>query len=78
MPNNFDPEIGKRTRWRKGGPSPNPGGRPKSRLLSEALREQLGKIKPDDPEGRSYAEVVAGNLIAIACSQNHSAVTATG
>jgi hypothetical protein len=77
MANNFDPTIGAATRWKKGQASPNPGGRPKSRLLSEALREQLGKTKPDDPEGRSYAEVVAGNLIAIACSQNHSAVTAT-
>jgi hypothetical protein len=45
-------------------------------LLSEALRAQLGRIKSDDPEGRSYAEAIAGNLIAIACSQDHSAVTA--
>jgi hypothetical protein len=76
MPNSFDPGIGKSTQWRKGQPSPNPGGRPKSRLLSDALRAQLGRIKPDDPAGRSYAEAIAGNLIAIACSQDHSAVTA--
>jgi hypothetical protein len=76
MTSNFDPGIGRSTQWRKGQPSPNPGGRPKSRLLSEALRAQLGRIKSDDPEGRSYAEAIAGNLIAIACSQDHSAVTA--
>jgi hypothetical protein len=76
MPNNFDPGIGRSTQWRKGGPSPNPGGRPKSRLLSSALGAKLAGVKPDDREGRTYAEVVAANLIAIACSQDHSAVTA--
>lgn len=76
MPNNFDPAIGKATQWRKGQPSPNPGGRPKSRLLSDALRAQLGQIKRDDPSGRTFAEAVAANLIAIACSTDHSAVTA--
>jgi hypothetical protein len=76
MPNNFDPSIGAATRWRKGHPSLNPGGRPKSRLLSEALRVQLGQLMPGDLHGRSYAEAIAGNLIAIACSQNHSAVSA--
>ena len=76
MPNSFDPGIGKSTQWRKGQPSPNPGGRPKSRLLSSALGAKLAEVKPDDREGRTYAEVVAANLIAIACSQDHSAVTA--
>jgi hypothetical protein len=37
---------------------------------------QLSPIKLDDPGGRSYAEAIAGNLISIACSQDHSAVTA--
>jgi uncharacterized protein DUF5681 len=72
----FDPDIGKTTRWKKGQSSPNPGGRPKSRLLSSALGAKLAEVKPDDREGRTYAEVVAANLIAIACSQDHSAVTA--
>jgi len=76
MPNNFDPAIGKGTQWRKGGPSPNPGGRPRSRLLSSALGAKLAEIKPGDRESRTYAEVVAANLIGVACSQGHSAVTA--
>jgi hypothetical protein len=50
----FDPNIGAGTGWRKGQPSPNPGGRPRSRVLSEALRTRLGEIKPDDPEGRTF------------------------
>jgi hypothetical protein len=62
----FDPAIGTATRWKKGQASPNPGGRPKSRLLSEALRTRLAEPKPDDPQGRTYAEVVAANLIEIA------------
>jgi hypothetical protein len=72
----FDPDIGKTTRWKKGQPSPNPGGRPKSRLLSEALRTQLAEVKPDDPAGRTYAEVVAENLVEIACSEGPGAVHA--
>jgi len=59
----FDPSIGRGTQWRNGQPSPNPGGRPRTRVLSEALRAQLGEIKPDDPAGRTYAEIVAANLI---------------
>ena len=72
----FDPNIGLNTRWRKGQPSPNPGGRPKSRLLSEALRTRLAEVKPGDPAGRTYAEVVAENLIDIACSEGPGAVHA--
>jgi len=40
----FDPNIGLNTRFRKGR-SGNAGGRPKSRLLSEALRNRLGQVK---------------------------------
>ena len=72
----FNPDIGKATRFKKGMPSPNPGGRPKSRVLSEALRAKLGEIKPDDPQGRTYAEVIATNLITIASSQGPGAVAA--
>ncbi|MFY9644744.1 MAG: DUF5681 domain-containing protein [Terriglobales bacterium] len=78
MTTSFDPAIGTATRFKKGHPSPNPGGRPKSRLLSEALRSRLSEPVPDDPEGRTYAEVVAANLIDIACSEGSSAVTAMG
>src|SRR5215831_12851980 len=72
----FNPDVGKATRWKKGQPSPNPGGRPKSRLLSEALRVRLAEVKPDDPAGRTYAEVVAANLIEIACTEGPGAVHA--
>jgi hypothetical protein len=72
----FDPNIGTATRWKKGQPSPNPGGRPKSRLLSEALRTKLAEVKPGDQAGRTYAEVVAENLIEIACSEGPGAVHA--
>ena len=37
---------------------------------------RLAEPKPNDPEGRTYAEVVAANLIEIACAQGRSAVTA--
>jgi hypothetical protein len=63
MTTNFDPSIGIATQWKKGQRSPNPGGRPKSRLLSQALGIRLAETKPDDPEGRTYAEVMAANLV---------------
>ena len=71
----FDPNIGTGTRWKKG-ISGNPGGRPRTRVLSEALRNRLAEIKPGDPAGRTYAEVVAENLIEIACSEGPGAVHA--
>lgn len=41
------------------GVSGNPAGRPKSITLSEAYRRQLAQTVPKDPEGRTYAEVIA-------------------
>jgi hypothetical protein len=71
----FDPSIGRATQFRKG-QSGNAGGRPKSRLLSEALRTRLAEVKPDDPLGRTFAEIVAENLVEIASSEGPGAVHA--
>ena len=71
----FDPSIGKATQFRKG-QSGNAGGRPKSRLLSEALRNRLAQTVDDDPTGRTFAEAIAHNLVRIACSPGPSAVSA--
>jgi|SRR5215472_6543937 len=46
------------------------------RLLSEALRTGLAEVKSDQPAGRTYAEIVAQNLIEIACSEGPGAVHA--
>lgn len=43
----------------KPGQSGNPGGRPRTAPLSRAYRELLAQPVPDDPEGRTYAEVIA-------------------
>jgi hypothetical protein len=40
------------TRW-KPGQSGNPGGRPKTALLSHACRELLAAPLPNDPQGRT-------------------------
>ncbi len=58
----FDPSIGRATQFRKG-QSGNAGGRPKSRLLSEALRNRLAQTVADDPTGRTFAEAIADNLV---------------
>ncbi len=41
------------------GVSGNPAGRPKSITLSEAFRRQLSQPASHDPEGRTFAEVIA-------------------
>jgi predicted transcriptional regulator len=44
------------------GQSGNPKGRPKSITLSEAYRRELARVDPGDPEGRTYAEVLAERM----------------
>jgi hypothetical protein len=56
-------EGGNAHTFRKG-QSGNPAGRPKSLTLSEAYRRELAKVDPDDPQGRTHAEVLAGRMIA--------------
>ncbi len=47
----------------KKGQSGNPAGRPKALTLSEAYRRELAKIDETDPQGRSFAEVLAEQTI---------------
>lgn len=56
-----DPNVGRATRYKKG-QSGNPGGRPKFALFSQAAREVLAKPVPGDPEGRTYAQLIAQAL----------------
>jgi hypothetical protein len=42
------PEAAKPFRWKKGGPSPNPGGRPKTAHISQALRAALESGEADE------------------------------
>jgi hypothetical protein len=51
-------EAGKPHRWKKG-QSGNPLGRPKSKTLSDAYRYKLEEPVPNDPEGRTWAELIA-------------------
>jgi hypothetical protein len=51
------PEAAKPYRWKKGGPSPNPGGRPKTAHISAALRAVLES---------GEAEQLASELVALA------------
>jgi len=53
--------------WPKG-VSGNPAGRPKSVTLSEAYRKKLASPFPDDPEGRTYAEVIAEKMVMAAAA----------
>jgi Family of unknown function (DUF5681) len=52
------PDVGKAYRWKKG-QSGNPGGRPKSKTLSDAYRNKLEEPVPNDPEERTWAELIA-------------------
>jgi hypothetical protein len=48
--------------WAKG-VSGNPGGRPKSTPISDLLRELLEQPRPNDPDKRPYAKVIAESLL---------------
>ncbi len=52
---------GEATRW-KPGQSGNPGGRPRTAPLSNAYREKLASLVPNDPQGRTYAQAIADAL----------------
>jgi hypothetical protein len=49
------------TQW-KPGQSGNPGGRPRTAPLSQACRELLNAPVPNDPQARTYAQVIAAQL----------------
>jgi hypothetical protein len=51
-------EDGKPHRWKKG-QSGNPSGRPKSKTLSDAYKNKLEELVPNDAEGRTWAELIA-------------------
>ena len=59
----------KDTRW-KPGQSGNPAGRPKSITLSEALRIELAKVLPNDTHERTFAELIAQQLVKAAATGN--------
>lgn len=47
--------------WPKG-VSGNPGGRPKTKVLSQAYRDQLEQVVPGGPQGGTFAEKIAEAL----------------
>jgi len=55
-------EAGKPHRFRKG-QTGNAGGRPKSKLLSDAYKSMLAQPVPGDPEGRTWADLAAERMI---------------
>jgi hypothetical protein len=60
------------------GASGNPGGRPRSKPLSDALRDYMAKPFPGDTEGRTYAEVIALGAIKRAIGGNIDALKEIG
>jgi hypothetical protein len=65
MAKNFDPEIGKNTRWRKGQRSPNPGGRPRYGIVSAYPRQALQGGDADKIARSLLNQAKRGNLRAI-------------
>jgi hypothetical protein len=74
MNKNFDPAIGRATCWRKGQPSPNPAGRPRKTMLTDALRDVLAQPFPGDGQRRTFAEVIARRIATEAARGNLRAV----
>ena len=62
-------------RWHwEPGQSGNPGGRPKGRTLVEAIKAELGRPNPADPEGRTWREFVAWRLVQLAMAGDMQAM----
>lgn len=62
-------DDGKPHRWKKG-QSGNPSGRPKSKTLSDAYKNKLEELVPNDAEGRTWAELIAEGQIRDAVKGN--------
>jgi hypothetical protein len=62
-------EDGKPHRWKKG-QSGNLSGRPKSKTLSDAYKNKLEELVPNDAEGRTWAELIAEGQIRDAVKGN--------
>ena len=60
--------------WKKGQPSPNPGGRPRSADLSNAIREQLESETTLDGQTITVAEAIASVLVKNALSGDVRAI----
>jgi hypothetical protein len=72
MPKSNNPhfvEDGKPHRFKKG-QSGNPSGRPKSKLLSDAYKNKLEELVPNDAEGRTWAELIAEGQVRDAVKGN--------
>jgi len=65
-------EDGKPFRWKKG-QSGNLSGRPKCKTLSEAYKNILEAPVPNDPEGRTWAELIAEGQVRDAVRGNVNA-----
>jgi hypothetical protein len=48
----------------------NPSGRPKTRTLSDAYRFQLAELIPNDPPGRTWAQLIAEGQVRTAARGN--------
>lgn len=57
----------------KPGESGNPLGRPPTVKLSEAYRERLAQVDPEDPQGRTFAQIIADMKISQAVAGDHEA-----
>ena len=61
--------------WHRG-QSGNPAGRPPNKSsLTALLREQIEKVNPDDPEGRTWRELLALAVIRLAIEGNATELT---
>lgn len=56
-------------RWVKGGPSPNPAGRPKaSSTLLKELRDVLNERDPKSKQGMTNLQTIARKMVALAAA----------
>jgi hypothetical protein len=64
-------------KFRRGEPSPNPGGRPKKRPVTDELERLLEQTAPD-ARGKTWAAVIAETLLKQARKGNVRAIAEIG
>lgn len=74
VPETVECQRDEKGRWKPGGPSPNPDGRPRGRTLTEDIREELSLQAPGLPDGVTKQRALAKLMVTDTLKDRNSKV----